>query len=686
MQEKKLEKKILITNRLGLHARASAKFVELTSKCKSKFVIKKGNKSVNGSSLLGLMTLAASKGTEIIIQCFGKNAENDLGKLADLIKNNFGEEKPLLQNNPKEKIYKGIGVSYGYAIGNCLIKQSTDIPYSKYNIPIIQVKKEIIRLEKAVKNSSADIIKIIKKIKNSKNDIYKEMKFMLEANMSIIQSSSLITDAKKRIKSDLINAELAITEELNKHSKIFKKIKDDYLKDRFDDVRDACRRILENLQKKKRKQNRFKDNQILISSELSPADLLADSKIKVSGLVSVFGGPEGHFAIVARSLSIPTVVGIKNVLKELNDNEKIVLDGEKGLLIKNPNVSTINLYKKKIEEQKNQDKKLNYLKTIFPSTSDGVKVRIEANIDNVDEAKESIKRGVDGIGLFRSEYLFLNKKRMPSENEQFEYLKKTLKYLKGKPLTIRTLDVGNDKKIPSIEKFLPKSPNPALGLRAIRLTLAFPKIFKRQIAAIHRASNYGNVRIMLPMVSNVSELMEAKRLIEEVRSDLVKRKVKIPKSNLKLGVLIETPAAALISESLAKHCDFLAIGTNDLTMYTLAIDRGDEEVAKIYDPAHLSVLKLIKLSANSAKKLNIPISLCGEMAGDTMFTSILLGMGLRTLSMSLSRILKVKQFVGEVNSKEVKKISDEILNQDDNVQIKLRLRSYYEKINNQIMK
>ena len=191
---------------------------------------------------------------------------------------------------------------------------------------------------------------------------------------------------------------------------------------------------------------------------------------------------------------------------------------------------------------------------------------------------------------------------------------------------------------------------------------------------------------MLPMVSNVSELIEAKRLIEEVRSDLVKRKVKIPKSNLKLGVLIETPAAALISESLAKHCDFLAIGTNDLTMYTLAIDRGDEEVAKIYDPAHLSVLKLIKLSANSAKKLNIPISLCGEMAGDTMFTSILLGMGLRTLSMSLSRILKVKQFVGEVNSKEVKKISDEILNQDDNVQIKLRLRSYYEKINNQIMK
>ncbi|MBS91895.1 MAG: phosphoenolpyruvate--protein phosphotransferase, partial [Rickettsiales bacterium] len=438
--------------------------------------------------------------------------------------------------------------------------------------------------------------------------------------------------------------------------------------------------------KKKKNKNKFKDNQILISSQLSPADLLTDSKIKVSGLVSVFGGPEGHFAIVARSLSIPTVVGIKNIIKELNDNERIVLDGEKGFLIKNPSISTINEYKNKIEEQRNEDKKLNYFKRIFPSTLDGIKVRIEANIDNVDEAKESIKKGVDGIGLFRSEYLFLNKKRMPSENEQFEYLKNTLKYLKGKPLTIRTLDVGNDKRIPSIEKFLPKSPNPALGLRAIRLTLAFPNIFKRQIAAILRASNYGNVRIMLPMVSNVSELLEAKKLIDEVRYDLSKRKVRIPPSNLKLGVLIETPAAALISESIAKHCDFLAIGTNDLTMYTLAIDRGDEEVAKIYDPAHLSVLRLIKLSSDSARKSKIPISLCGEMAGDTMFTSILLGMGIRTLSMSLSRILRVKQFISNVDSEEVKKISDEILKEDDNVQIKLRLKSYYEKINKQIIK
>ena len=680
MQEKRLEKKILITNRLGLHARASAKFVELISKCKSKFIIKKGKKIVNGSSLLGLMTLAASKGTEIKIQCIGENSQEDLSKLVNLIKNNFGEEKPLSDNIIKEESFKGIPVSQGYAIGNCFVMEGSDITYSKYNIPIYEIKKEHNRLDLAVKKSLDDLSKIIEKIKDSRNDIYKEMKFMLQANKSIITSSSLVKDSKKRIEIDLINAEFAIIEELNKHSKIFKKIKDDYLKDRFDDVRDVCKRILENLQNKKKKKSRLRENQILVASELSPADLLSHSKSKISGLVSVLGGPEGHFAIVARSLSIPTIVGVKNLLKNIKNNEQIVLDGEKGLLIKNPTSRTVNFYKKKIEEQKNQDRKLNYLKKKIPKTKDNIQVGIQANIDNSEEAKESMKFGIDGIGLYRSEYLFMNKKRMPSENEQYDSLKRTLKYLKGKPLTVRTLDIGNDKKVPSIEKYLNKSPNPALGLRAIRLTLAFPKIFRRQISAILRASFYGNVKIMLPMVSNVSELTETKNLINKVRNDLISKKIKISSKLPEIGVLIETPAAALISESLAKNCDFLAIGTNDLTMYTLAIDRGDEEVAKIYDPAHLSVLRLIKLSADSAKKVGVPISVCGEMAGDTIFTSLLLGMGINKLSMSVSRILKVKQFIENVNYNEVKKISNEILAEDDSVRIKQILKSYYDKI------
>ena len=285
-----------------------------------------------------------------------------------------------------------------------------------------------------------------------------------------------------------------------------------------------------------------------------------------------------------------------------------------------------------------------------------------------------MKKGINGIGLYRSEYLFMNKKRMPSEQEQFVSIRNALKYLKGNPLTIRTLDVGNDKKVPSIEKFLSKSPNPALGLRAIRLTLAYPKIFKKQLAAILRASNYGNIRIMLPMVSNVTELNQTKRIIDEVVYDLKKKKIiiKVPP----VGVLIETPAAALISDSLAKNCDFFAIGTNDLTMYTLATDRGDEEVANIYDPTHPSVLKLIQLTVNSAKDNNIPVSICGEMAGDTLFTMLLVGLNINSLSMGISSILKIKQFLNYLSFSEAKKISDEILNDDDNVLIKNKLEKY----------
>ncbi len=684
MEEKKVERKILITNKLGIHARAAAKFVELTSRCKSKFTVRKGSKVVNGSSLLGLMTLAATKGTEIKVQCVGKFSEQDLNKLIGLIKNNFGEEKPLSENINRELIFKGIGVSGGYAIGTCLIKQKSNLSHAKYNISISSIDKEIMRLEKAVKSSILDIKKIIKKTTSQKNDIYKEMKFMLEANISIIRSSSLIKDAKKRIREDLINAEFAINEVLNKHSKIFKRIKDDYLKDRFDDVRDVCSRIIENLQKKKKLQNKIKDNQILISSELSPADLLDNSKIKFLGLASVFGGPEGHFAIVARSLSIPTVVGIKNALKNLKNDEKIIIDGDRGLLIKNPTQTTILNYRKKIEEKKNEDKKLNSFVNTVPMTIDLQRVRIEANVDDSDEVKLSMKKGIDGIGLYRTEYLFMNKKTMPSEEEQYNSIRKTLKHLKGKPLTIRTLDVGNDKQVPSIEKYLKKSPNPALGLRAIRLTLAYPKIFKRQITAILKASFFGNIKIMLPMVSNVSELIETKKIINEVKNEILKKKKKMELKIPKIGVLIETPAAALISDTLAKNCDFFAIGTNDLTMYTLAIDRGDEEVAKIYDPGHLSVLKLIHMTAKSAEKNNIPISVCGEMAGDTLFTSILIGMGIRTLSMSTSRILKVKQYLSEIDSNEVKKISDKIFKEDDNVLIKNLLDNYNKEINKRI--
>ena len=363
----------------------------------------------------------------------------------------------------------------------------------------------------------------------------------------------------------------------------------------------------------------------------------------------------------------------------------MIIDGNKGIIIQNPSKSTLTKYKNLIDEQTNENVLLDNFRQTKPITKDNKRIFIEANVDNLKEVQDSISKGVDGIGLFRSEYLYMNRKNFPSEKEQFDMIKKSIEFLKGKTLTIRTLDVGNDKQIESFEKLISPSPNPALGLRAIRLTLAFPRIFEKQISAILRASFYGPIRIMLPMVSNVFELRESIRIIKKVRKKLVKDGVKLPKKNPPVGVLIETPAAALISESLADWCDFFAIGTNDLTMYTLAIDRGDESVAKIYDPAHLSVLKLIKLTQESGKNKNIPVSICGEMAGDIYFTALLIGIGINILSMSTSRILRIKQFINSISLKDCKYLAKNVLKEKNGEKIKILLENFlnttYKQIN-----
>ena len=396
--------------------------------------------------------------------------------------------------------------------------------------------------------------------------------------------------------------------------------------------------------------------------------------------MSAYGGPEGHFSIIARSLSIPTVVGVKNFINNVQNKEKIIIDGDKGLIIKNPNKNTIKIYERKINELKTQSHKLDQYKNILPRTLDKKEIFIEANVDNFQESKLAMENGINGIGLFRSEYLYMNRKKLPSEKEQFNLLKKTIQNLGSRKLTVRTLDIGNDKHSEQIDKIVGPSPNPALGLRAIRLTLAFPNIFKKQISAILRASAFGSLRIMLPMVSHLYELEAAKKIIKDVHKVLIK-KIKVRKTLPPIGVLIETPAAALISNILAKHCDFFAIGTNDLVMYTLAIDRGDENVANIYEPSHLSVLRLIKMSKESADKNNIPVSVCGEMAGDPMFAPLLIGLGINTLSMSPSRILKMKQYVNLMRMSDAVNLSKQVFNESNYKNINRILKDFYKSLN-----
>lgn len=666
------KEKIFITNKLGLHARAAAKFVKLAEKLTSKVEVSKNKVSVNGASILGLMTLAAKKGTKITITCKGKKSLRDLNLLLELVKRNFDEEFPSIVNKKKEEVLTGIGVSPGVSIGICNIKESVGLNFRNYKISSSEIKLEIKRIERALNLSIKELRLLIERSDDKEYFGHKEMKSILEAHISMLTSSSLIKDSKENIEKKLINAEVAINEELKKYELSFKQIKDNYLKERFSDVKDVCKRLIKNLGKNKRfSKNKINlKKQIIFSKELSASDLLFFKKEQISGLISEIGGPEGHFAIVARSLSIPTIVGIKPMKNNLNNGDKIIIDGDAGVIIINPTATSILKYKHKIDEQKTENLMLNTFKTIKPLTKDKKRIYIEANVDNLDEIDDAVSKGVDGIGLFRSEYLYMKSKKIPTEEEQFNLIKNSLLSLNKKVLTIRTLDIGNDKHVEFIDKLVAPSPNPALGLRAIRLTLAFPKIFERQISAILRAGEYGKIRIMLPMVSNVYELKEAKKIIEKVNYKLFSSKKKKSTKLPPIGVLIETPAAALISESLGKYCDFFAIGTNDLTMYTLAIDRGDESVAKIYDPAHLSVFKLIKMACDSGKKLRIPVSVCGEIAGDSFFIPILIGMGINILSMSPSRILRIKQIISVLNFMETTKLSEKILNESDNEKIK----------------
>lgn len=686
MIKNKLERKVYITNKLGLHARAAAKFVKAASGCSSKIHVKKDKVSVNGSSILGLMSLAATKGTQICVQCEGKDAKKDLFTLTELIRKNFGEEKPIEKNLLKEKIYKGIGVSPGVFIGLCYLKEDVGYIFSRYKIKMSEVDAELTRFNNAVKKSIGELKYLIKKSDSKEYFGQNEMGFILQAHVMMLNSSSLVKQSRFKIKNDLINAEAAISNELENHEKTYKQIKNSYFKERFDDVKDVCRRVIKNLEKNKHrsKVRESLNDRIIISEELSAADLLALQKKKITGLVSELGGPEGHFSIVARSFSIPTVVGLKDVLKNFNNDEKIVVDGDKGIVIQNPSIRTIRKYEERIDYLKNEALKLDSFKKIQPITLDNKRVFIEANVDNAMEVKDAYNKGIDGIGLFRSEYLYMNKKNLPTEKEQFELIKNSLEELNGKVLTIRTLDIGNDKNIESFDKLIAPSPNPALGLRAIRLTLAFPKIFIKQITAILKASLYGPLRIMLPMVSNLNELKEAKEIIRKVYKDLQEKGIKVPPQIPPIGVLIETPAAALTADSLAESCDFLAIGTNDLTMYTLAIDRGDESVAKIYDPGHLSVLKLIKMTFDSGKSKKIPVSVCGEMAGDVFFTALLIGLGIRRLSMSTSRILKIKQFINSINYKETKILARKILEESSSERIKKILENFNKDHNKKI--
>ncbi len=545
---------------------------------------------------------------------------------------------------------KGIPISPGWAVGRAIMPISSVFDISRYHITPDKIPAEINRFLAAIEKSKEEIKAITEKIDPVHG---KEALLILDMHMMILEDKSLIESVINRIKNNYVNTEWALTEVLSEIEKTFDRIEDEYLKERKFDVAHEGQRILKNLFEKEEKFG-IEEPGIIILSSFALTNTPYLMKDNIIGLALETGGPVSHSAIIARSLGLPAVAGIRNISDKIRDGQNILIDGDNGILIVEPEFETINKYQG------------THPQTTIPSTQpdvkngvktkDGVDIRIMANMEFLEEAEAAFNAGAEGIGLVRTEYLYTGKKELPTEETSYMHYATIARLFAGSQVTIRTLDMGGDKILSTIYK---RSENPALGLRGIRVCLKNQPLFRTQIRAILRASAMGEIRILLPMISSLSEVQEAKRIIEEEKSDLKSKNYAIGK--IKLGALIETPAAAMIVDTLSGMLDFISVGTNDLIQYMLAIDRGDEDVSYLYQPLHPAVLRVLMLIAEQAKKNNLTAQICGEMASVPLYIPILIGMGFTELSMNIGIINKVRRSITRINSENARKLAMEAM-------------------------
>ena len=560
-------------------------------------------------------------------------------------------------------IIKGLSVSKGIAIGKCYVLNRGQIRIEEEVIEQKLVSKEALHFDKAIKKT-INQLKLIKK--NINPSIKKNVGLFLDTHILLVKDKVFLSNIKNKIFKKNFSAQWAVYSEYLDIEKSFNNIKDSYIKQRIGDINHIVNIILENLNVKKNKTKKISKyfaKHIIVTDELSPSDVLLAHKSKVLGLISEFGGRSSHSSILTTSLEMPTMVGVKKALNIFKNDDEIIIDGNEGIIIINPDPKALKYYKN-IQQQILKKKRL--LSNILLKKSitlDKQKIELMANLELPHELKIINQKSIDGIGLFRTEYLYTDRKDLPTEYEQFIAYKKIVKKMQNHPVIFRTLDVGSDKEIPENIKTGSIARNPALGLRGIRHSLNDQAIFINQIKAILRAGYHGEVKILLPMITNISEVSIALKLIDKAKIILKTEKVKF-EDNAKVGIMIEVPSSAVLAHRFAKHIDFFSIGTNDLVQYTLAIDRIDDEVNYLYDPLNSAVLSLIKTTIDAGKKNKIPVALCGEMAGDPNYTRLLIGMGLKSFSMHPSVIPEIKNIILNTNTRKLKKISDQIIASD----------------------
>ncbi len=565
-----------------------------------------------------------------------------------------------------EKILRGLGVSAGIAIGPAYVIDQHGVPVPEYAVPAAQLDKEIKRFHAAVTKTQKHLSQMKEKAATLPSGASEEISLLLEAYKGMVSSSRLVQGVEKLIIDEKLNAEAAVQRKIGRIAGDFAAMEDDYLAARADDVREVGARLIRNLLQQK--YNPFADapvGSVLISEEITPADTALMDPARVAGFSAVLGGAEGHAAIMARAMGLPAVLGVPALIGGVTSGDTVIVDGGAGQVVLRPGTETLAHYKQEALRQAKELRKLKSLRDEPAVTTDGTLVKLEANLELPREVDAAMESGALGVGLLRTEFNFMNRPDLPSEEEQFECLRDLVKKLNGKSLTVRTLDVGGEKLATALGDAVGESVNPAMGLRAIRLGLKEPKLLDTQLAAILRASAFGPVRILVPMVSSPQQIRQVRERMVQVEKKLHKRGIKTPHALPPIGAMIEIPGAAVAADALTRVCDFFAIGSNDLTQYTLAIDRGDDRVADLYNPYHPAVLRLIQFAIAAAWRANIPVSLCGELAGEPRATALLLGLGLREFSMSPSRLPQVKQTIRSLSMAQAVAFAQDILRQSD---------------------
>jgi phosphoenolpyruvate-protein phosphotransferase (PTS system enzyme I) len=575
-------------------------------------------------------------------------------------------------DKPKgERVLHGLGVSSGIGIGTAFVSDDGDIAVPEYRVPADKVAAERERFAAAVAVSLRQLRKLKGKAAALPDSAAEEVGYLLDAHIAMLTNSRLVRGVERRIEHERINAERAVQMEMAEIADSFAAMGDAYIAARGEDIRVVGARLIRSLTKTPYAAlQHVSEGTVILAEELTPADTALMDPRRIVGFAAVLGGPEGHTAIMARALGLPAVLGVAGLLSDIDPGDTVVIDGTQGTVVLNPRRETVARYEEQQASIEREERQLARLKRLPAVTRDEVDITLQANLELPRELGQALAAGAAGLGLVRTEFLYMNREDLPDEDEQYAAYRGLVRGMEGRPVTIRTLDIGGDKlAAPLADATIGEGANPALGLRAIRLSLKERRLLDTQLAAMLRAGTEGPVRILLPMISSVSEIRKVREAMAQVARRLKRRGQKIADPLPPLGVMIEIPGAALAADALAAEADFFAIGTNDLIQYTLAIDRGEEQVAHLYNPLHPAVLRLIQFAVEAALRARIPVSLCGEMAGDPRFTALLLGLGIRDLSMAPGKIGRVKQRIRALDIVAASRRARAIMDQLDDARI-----------------